>query len=155
MTDAAPPSLIFAFEVRAQVGPGLELGTTPAGRRRIVSILGGTFEGPGLRGQVLPGGADWQIVQPDGLTHLDSRYTLQTDEGAFIYVQNGGVRHAPPDVMSRLLAGEAVDPALVYFRTRPTFETAAPSLQYLTRDLFIGVGERYPSEVIIRFWRVA
>jgi hypothetical protein len=154
MPDAAPPSLVFAFEVRAQVGPSLELGTTPAGRRRIVSILGGTFGGPGLRGRVLPGGADWQIVQADGLTQLDSRYTLQTDEGAFIYVQNAGVRHASPAVMSRLLAGEAVDPALVYFRTHPTFETAAPSLQHLTRDLFIGAGARYPSEVIIRFWRV-
>jgi hypothetical protein len=154
MSDHTLPPLIFAFAVHAQVGPALELGTTRSGRRRIVSILGGTFEGPGLRGRILPGGADWQIVHPDGFTELDTRYTLETEEGALVYVQNGGVRHSSPEVMSRLLAGEVVDPSLVYFRTRPTFETAAASLQHLVRDIFIGVGERYPTEVVIHFWRV-
>ena len=56
--------------------------------------------------------------------------------------------------MAKLLAGEAVDPALVYFRTVPTFETAAPGLAWLTRSVFVGVGERYPSEVVVRFWRL-
>jgi hypothetical protein len=56
--------------------------------------------------------------------------------------------------MKRLLAGEVVDPALVYFRTVPTFETASPELQWLTRAIFVGTGERYPSEVIIRVWKV-
>jgi hypothetical protein len=69
-------------------------------------------------------------------------------------VQNAGMRHAAPAVMERLLKGETVDPKLVYFRTIPTFETAAPDLQWLTRAVFIGTGERYPTEVVIRFWRV-
>ena len=56
--------------------------------------------------------------------------------------------------MKRLLAGEVVDPALVYFRTQPKFETSAPELQWVTRSLFVGIGERYPSEVVIRFYRV-
>ena len=148
------PRLTFAFEIRAQVGTPQELGEGPRGRRRIIQILGGTFSGPDMRGKILPGGADWQIVRADGFTELDTRYTLETDRGELIYVQNAGVRHAPPDVMKKLLAGETVDPAAVYFRTVPVFETSAARLQQLTRSIFIGIGERYPTEVVVRFWRL-
>ena len=148
------PKLTFAFEVRAQVGPPAEVGQVTGGRRRIVAITGGTFEGSGLKGKILPGGADWQMIQPDGFSQLDTRYTLQTETGQVIYVQNAGVRHAAPDVMKKLLAGEIVDPSLVYFRTVPKFETAAPELQWLVRSVFVGIGERYPSDVVIRFFKV-
>jgi hypothetical protein len=148
------PGLVFAFELHATVGAPVEIGQVPRGRRRIVSIVGGTFEGPGIKGKVVPGGADWQIIRADGFSELDTRYTLETDKGRIIYVQNAGMRHAAPAVMEKLLKGEAVDPKLVYFRTVPTFETAAPELQWLTRAVFIGTGERYPTEVVIRFWRV-
>ena len=150
----ALPTLTFAFEVRATVGPPLDVGAVAQGRRRIVQITGGTFEGPGLRGKVMPGGADWQIVRSDGFTELDTRYTLETDKGEIIYVQNAGMRHAAPEVMKRLLAGEPVDPASVYFRTVPKFETASPGLQWLTRAVFVGMGERYPNDVRIRFFRL-
>jgi hypothetical protein len=148
------PGLAFAFELHATVAAPLEIGQVPRGRRRIVSITGGTFEGPGIKGKVVPGGADWQIIRADGFSELDTRYTLETDRGQIIYVQNAGMRHAAPAVMEKLLKGETVDPTLVYFRTVPTFETAAPDLQWLTRAIFIGTGERYPTEVVIRFWRV-
>lgn len=153
-SSSTPPRLTFAFEVRAQVGEPLEVGEVMHGRRRIIEILGGTFEGPGIKGRVRPGGADWQVVQPDGFSELDTRYTLETDDGDIVYVQNAGTRHAPPEVMARLNAGEPVDPSLVYFRTIPKFETAAPELQWLARSVFIGIGERYPEDVVIRFWRV-
>lgn len=149
-----PPRLTFAFEVRATVGPPLEVGEVAQGRRRIVPITGGTFEGPTLRGTVKAGGADWQIIRADGFTEIDTRYTLETDAGQLIYVQNPGMRHAAPEVMKRLLAGEAVDPAVVYFRTAPKFETASPELQWLTRSIFVATGERYPNDVRIRFFRV-
>ena len=152
--NVTPPRLTLAFELRATVGPPLELGDVAHGRRRIVPITGGTFEGPAIKGKVLPGGADWQIIHGDGFTELDTRYTIETDKGQLIYVQNGGIRHAAPDVMKRLLAGEVVDPSLVYFRTVPTFETSSPDLQWLTRGIFVGTGERYPDSVRIRFWRV-
>jgi hypothetical protein len=148
------PRLTFAFEVRATVAPPTEVGEVPHGRRRIVAITGGTFEGPAIRGKVLNGGADWQLIQPDGFSELDTRYTLETDKGQIIYVQNRGIRHAAPEVMKRLLAGETVDPKLVYFRTVPTFETSSPELQWLPRSVFIGIGERYPNDVRIRFWRL-
>lgn len=150
-----PPQLTLAFDVRAQVGAMVDLGEVlPGRRRRIVPITGGRFDGPELRGHILPGGADWQIVHADGFTELDSRYTLETDRGEVVGVRNAGIRRAPPDVMERLLAGEPVDPDLVYFRTVPTFETSAPRLQWLMRSVCVGVGERYPSEVVIHFWRV-
>ena len=149
-----PPRLTLALTIHVQVGPPLEMGEVPRGRRRIIPILGGSFEGSGIRGKVLPGGADWQIVRADGLAELDTRYTLQTDTGGLIYIQNAGIRHASPEVTKKLLAGEDVDPASVYFKTVPTFETSAAELQWLTRAIFIGTGERHPTEVVIRVWKV-
>ena len=149
-----PPRLTFAFELRARVGNPIEVGQVAHGRRRIVPIEGGTVKGPQLNGTVPAGGADWQTIQADGFTELDTRYTIQTDKNELIYVQNAGIRTAAPDVMQKLLAGQTVDPNLVYFRTQPKFETSAAGLQWLTKTLFIGVGERYPNEVVIRFYKV-
>ena len=149
-----PPHLSLAIELHVKVGAPAEIGAVARGRRRIIPIQGGTFEGPGLRGTVLAGGADWQIVRADGLSELDARYVLQTDAGELVYVQNMGIRHAPPEITKKLLAGEDVDPSLVYFRTVPTFETAAPNLQWLTRAVFVATGERHPNDVIIRVWKV-
>jgi hypothetical protein len=155
MSDiSSGPELTFVLELRVQVGEPVEIGEVPHGRRRIVPILGGTFAGPGIKGKVLPGGADWQIVRDDGFTELDTRYVLETDKGQLIYVQNPGIRHAPAEVMQKLLAGEVVDPSLVYFCTTPRFETSAPDLQEMTRLVFVAVGERHPTEVVIRVWRV-
>lgn len=149
-----PPGLEYAFEVRAEVADPTVVGQVPAGLRRIIDILGGTFEGPGLKGKILPGGADWQLIADDGFTDVDARYTLETDDGQLIYVTNIGIRHAPPEVIRRLNAGEVVDQSQIYFRAVPKFETAAPELEWLMRSIFIATGERYPNGVIIRFWRV-
>src|SRR4029077_16175028 len=100
-----PPQLAFALELRVQVGPPLELGETTGGRRRIIPIVGGRFEGPSLKGTVLPGGADWQMIRRDGVAQIEARYTLQTDTGQLIYIGNDGLRHAAPDVMQQLMAG--------------------------------------------------
>jgi hypothetical protein len=148
------PELEFAFEIRATVAAPRDFGIMDHGRRRVVDITGGTFEGPEIKGRIVPGGADWQSIQEDGLSRLDTRYALETDDGKLIYVQNAALRHAPPEVMARLNAGEVVDPDLVYFRTVPTFETSAPELKWLERSVFIGVGQRYPEDVRVQFWRV-
>ena len=123
----------------------------------MVPIVGGSFEGRGeltIKGRIVPGGADSQWIQLDGLTVADARYILETERGQMIYVKNRGLRHASPDIMQKLLAGEPVDPSLVYFRTTPVFETGEAELNVLTRSVFVGVGERYPSEVFLRFWKV-
>jgi hypothetical protein len=150
------PTLEFAFEVRAEVADPLVIGELPTGQtRRIIDILGGTFEGPKVKGRIRPGGADWQLIRRgDGFTDVDARYTLETDSGQLIYVTNIGIRHAPPEVMRRLNAGEIVDQREIYFRAVPKFETAAPELEWLTRSIFVATGERYPNGVLIRFWRL-
>jgi hypothetical protein len=151
------PHLTLILEVKALVGEPVESGSGPEGRHRVVPILSGTFQGHGglsIAGRIVPGGADTQLIHADGLTEVDARYTLETDRGQLIHVRNRGLRHAPPDVMRKLLAGERVDPSLVYFRTAPTFETTAPELQMLTRAIFVATGERYPTEVVLRFWKV-
>jgi len=150
----AAPALEFAFEIRAEVADPVVVGELQTGTRRIVEITGGTFEGPALRGRILPGGADWQLIRADGFTSADARYTLETDDGHLVYVSNVGMRHADADTMQRLNSGQPVDPERVYFRTVPTFETGAPHLDWLMRSLFVGVGERQPNGVTIRFWRV-
>jgi hypothetical protein len=149
-----PPGLRFAFEIAVDVNAALDLGQTQAGHRRVIPIAGGSVSGPKLQGRVLPGGADWQILRPDGTADLDARYTIQSEDGALIYVLNRGVRHGPPDVLARLNQGERVEPASYYFRSSAIFETSAAEHAWLTRAVVVGVGERYPDKVVIGFWEV-
>jgi Protein of unknown function (DUF3237) len=147
-------ALDFVFRLRVEVAAALELGETQHGRRRIIPIIGGTVEGPHLEGRVLPGGADWQIVRRDGCAELEARYTIEAKDGALIAVANRGLRHGPPEIVAKLLAGEPVDPAAYYFRCTPVFETAAPAHQWLTRTVFTATGERRPDLVEIRVYAV-
>jgi len=145
-------ALDFAFALKVTVAPALELGETPQGRRRIVPITGGSVSGPKLTGRVLPGGADWQIIRNDGVAELEARYTLEADDGAFISVLNRGLRHGPPEVVRKLIAGEPVDPDAYYFRCTPVFETAAPAHRWLTRTVFVAAGARHPELVEVRVY---
>jgi hypothetical protein len=146
--------LDLAFRLGVSVAPALELGETQQGRRRIIPITGGTVEGPRLSGRVLPGGADWQIIRADGCAELEARYTLEADDGALISVVNRGLRHGPPEIVARLIAGEPVDPASYYFRCTPVFETASPAHRWLTRTVFTASGARRPDLVEISVYAV-
>ena len=130
------------MHVKVSLEPIRDLGDTPLGRRRIIGITGGEFSGPRLSGRILPGGADWQVIRPDGVACLDARYTLETRDGALIYVNNKGYRHGPKEVIERLARGEDVDPALYYMRATPWFETSAPAYAWLNRALCICTGAR-------------
>src|SRR5262249_38483935 len=103
--------------------PLQQLGAVPHGTRIIVPVAGGDFEGPRLRGKVLPGGGDWLLLRGDGVLELDLRITLETDDQALVYMTFQGLRHGPPDAIAALGRGEVVDPARYYFRTLPRFET--------------------------------
>ena len=144
----------FAFKAEVRVDKIMDLGNTQHGNRRIIPITGGSFDGPAIKGTVVPGGADWQIVRADGVAELEARYTLRTDDGTLIYVINRGYRHGPPEVMQRLAKGESVDPKEYYFRATPTFETSAAKYSWLTRYIFIATGERKPDSVIIDFYKI-
>ena len=130
------------FTIAAELAGIVNLGATPYGERRIIDILGGTVSGPRLNGRVLPGGADWQIIRADGAADIQARYTIETDTGGKILVSSEGLRHGPPDVIAALARGEAVDPALYYFRTLMRFETADPQAAWLNRILAIARGKR-------------
>ena len=142
------------MQAKITLEPALELGDTPLGRRRIIGITGGTFTGPRLTGRVLPGGADWQLIRSDGVAFLDARYTLETDDGAQIYVSNKGYRHGPKDVIERVARGEEVDPALYYMRATPWFETSAPRYAWLNRTICVATGARRPASVELDFYEV-
>jgi hypothetical protein len=130
------------------------VGETPIGNRRVGLVAGGTFEGPKLRGTVLPGGSDWIIDRPDGATMLDVRIVLQTDDGATIGLQYRGLRHGPAAVMEKVNTGVFVDPAEYYFRTVVTFETAASQYAWLNKVFGIGSGSRPPEGPVYEIFEV-
>ncbi len=136
------------------LAPPQELGQTPQGRRRIIGITGGRFSGERLSGRVLPGGADWQLVRADGVADLDARYTLETADGALIYVRNRGYRHGPAEVLARLARAEDVDPALYYMRTTPSFETGDARYAWLNRIVCVASGARRPAAVELEVFEI-
>ena len=142
------------FKAEITLAAAQELGETPAGRRRIIPITGGRFAGERVAGRVLPGGADWQVIRPDGVADLDARYTLETADGALIYVRNKGYRHGPAAVMDKLRAGEAVDPALYYMRTTPWFETGDSRYAWLNKMVCVATGARRAAAVELEVFEV-
>lgn len=153
--DIPAPILQPFADLSVQVGKPQEAGRTVRGLRRLIPILGGEAVGQGWRARVLPGGADFQLVVSDTLAELDARYMLETDGGDLVYVTNRALRSGPPELMVRLVRGEPVDPALIYFRCSPSFETASASLRWITERMFVGSGARHPDRVVMRFFELA
>ena len=85
------------FDANVTIGGMLDFGKSKHGERRIIPITGGTFKGPDIEGVVVPGGADWQLTRPDGDVELYARYTLRTNDGALIQVQNRVLMHMSTD----------------------------------------------------------
>jgi hypothetical protein len=153
-SDEIAPAFESLCILTAELGDFVELGAGPLGRRRIVPILGGTFTGASIRGTVLPGGADWQLLRSDFVTELDARYVLQTDDGVLIQVTVRGLRHGPKDVLARVAAGDDVASNEYYFRTTPIFSAPTGRYDWLNRSIFISIGERYCAAVRIHFFRL-
>ncbi|GAA3014547.1 DUF3237 domain-containing protein [Kitasatospora albolonga] len=130
-----------------QVATPLDLGPSPQGHRRIVPITGGRFTGPGLRGEILPGGADWQLLHPDGTIAIDTRYTLHTDDGAHLHLTTTGLRTGPPEILAALAAGHQVPSTAYYFRLFCRFESGDPRYRWLTRTLAVATAARTPEAV--------
>jgi hypothetical protein len=148
------PELRFFADLSVRVASAQEVGLTPAGRRRVIPILGGDVQGDGWKARILPGGADFQLIVGATMARLDARYVLETDAGDLVFVQNSALRVASEEVTARLLRGEPVDPAQVYFRCVPSFETAAPALAWINERMFVGTGVRRPDEVRITCFEV-
>ena len=137
------PRLELLSHAVIQVAAPQSLSRTPAGERRVVQILSGRFEGR-LNGEVLPGGADHQIVAPDGTSHLNASYVIRTDDNALIQVQNTGIRHG--------VVGD--DPLKYYFRSTPRFETGHERYLWLNKIVAICTGARTPDSVLLDFYEV-
>jgi len=148
------PRFEYLMNLSVDVGEVVSMGPGPVGERRVVGIVGGTFEGSGLRGEVLPGGADWQIVRSDGVLDLDARYALREQAGGLVRVLSQGYRHGPAEVLEALGRGEDVDPAKYFFRTIMRFETGAPYLEWLNRTIAVATAKREAQRVLLSAYRL-
>lgn len=145
----------YAFTIKVVVGPATIIQQGPEGMRRFVPITAGSVDSKPLKARVLPGGADWQVMRPDGVIALEARYLIETDDGVVIAVRNQGFRHGPPEVMAKIARGERVPPDAYYFRTFGQFEAPVGSrYEWLNKSLFLATLERDPAEVSIHFFRV-
>jgi len=148
------PQFDFLMSLAVDVGELTSMGEGPLGERRVVGIVGGTFEGPELRGEVLPGGADWQIARKDGVLDLDARYALKEQRGGVVRVTSQGYRHGSSEVLAALARGEDVDPAKYFFRTILRFETGAPYLEWLNKTIAVATAERKARRVLLSAYRL-
>lgn len=155
MTSLPTPQLKFFADLSVQVEPPQEVGAALHGLRRLIPIAGGEVLGDGWRARILPGGADFQLLVNDRVAELDARYVMETDAGDRIYVENRAIRSGPAELIAKLVRGEAVDPAQIYFRCCPRFETASPALAWISERLFVGSGARFPDRVVMRFFELA
>ncbi|MCW3837554.1 DUF3237 domain-containing protein [Sphingomonas canadensis] len=152
---AIVPGLEFVYEAQGSLGVPVPIGETADGARRIIPIFeGGSVIGPSIRGSLMGNAADWQLTRHDGVTVADAIYAIRTDDGVIIQIRNKGLRHGPPEVMARLAAGEAVDPADYYFRTVPEFIAPAGRYDWMNRSIFVCSGARYAAGIRLWVWRV-
>jgi uncharacterized protein DUF3237 len=143
----------FLMNLAVEVGEVVAIGEAPLGERRVVSILGGTFEGSGMRGEVLPG-ADWQIARKHAVLDIDARYALKEQGGGLVRVVSQGYRHAASEVLAALARGEEVDPTTYFFRTIMRFETGAQYLEWLNRTIAVATAERKARRVLLNAHRL-
>jgi hypothetical protein len=143
VTTLPEPRISHVYHLEATLGAPLDLGEVTGGRRRIIPLTGGQFTGPEIRGRLLSGAsADWQLVLADGTSIGDIRYTLQTEDGALLYVRARSIRHGDAEVLARLARGDEVDAGEYIFRAAAQIETSATDLAWLNRGIFISVGGR-------------
>ncbi len=150
------PIMRLAVDVR----PPITAGQTPHGEIRVLPFDGGTFEtiptdgSEPIRGTVADGGTDWQRIRADGGLEIRAHYLLVSDDGDAVEIVSDGLRHAEPEVLARLAAGEAVDPSEYYFRTHVRFATGSERFDHLNRIIGIAVGERLATGVRITVYAV-
>ena len=137
------PRLEFVMEVRLTFPEVYTLANVPSGgNRSAVLVSGGTFEGPLLKGRAVPGsGGDYAYFRPDDVAVFDARY----------------LRGRQPDTMTRLRdwafkGGAPVGHEEYYLRGNPTFEVPTGKHDWLTKHVFIGVGERRSDCNLLRYY---
>ena len=142
------PQLEFALQLKVTLGQAFSIENTQHGRRTVIPITGGTFEGPGIKGTIINGGADYQLANAQGRTELEAIYCIKTDDGVYIHVRNRGI----------IASGQNADgkPSF-YFRAAPQFEAPADSKYgWLNNSLFL-CAPTFSSDfkgIVLNVWRV-
>jgi hypothetical protein len=139
------PTTELALELHVEISPAVVIGETSHGTRQFIPITGGRFVGAnGLKGEVMAGGADWQLRRPDGATEVTAIYSIRTDDGVVIEVDNRGLI-VPP--------GEGT---AAYVRTAPRFHAPRGPYEWLNKTTFVGTISPSPQggAVIIRVFKV-
>ena len=154
MKTLAAPKLQHVCDLFVELAPVREMGPGRAGRRRIIPIVGGEVRGPQLNGRILNLGADWQTIFANDCAELDTRYAIETDDGAVIEIINYGYRHGPAEVIARMARGEDSDPSEYYMRTHARLETGDQRYDWVNRTLFVGTGARRASSVQISLYEI-
>ena len=146
--ETAPPQLRFVFEERVDLGPQEAAGMGPRGEGNRIPVTGGQFYGPDIRGEVVPGGADWQLIRADGCTEIIAEYFLRTDDRALIHVRNVGLGCAPTAARGP------------YLRANPVFTAPIGKHDWLNKSVFTSTIEPVVNDkgeltqVVIRFYEI-
>lgn len=140
--EGEAPGLEYVCELKVTCDPGYSVGKTSHGERFIIPINGGTFEGPKMRGTVIPGGADYQLVDKEhGRTELEAIYSIRTDDGVNIHIRNCG-----------LLVNDSNG---FYFRTAPKFEAPQGTpYEWLNNAIFVCKPEGKQGYISLKVWMV-
>ncbi|KAK6404618.1 hypothetical protein LTR95_018847 [Oleoguttula sp. CCFEE 5521] len=151
------PALQFLFHLECDMESFRHIGQGPYGDRSTVIFKGGRFEGPKLRGEILPGGGDWEIVRDHGDTqtaHLNTRYNLVTHDGATIYLQTTGTRTGPKEVLEKLGEDTSIKPTSFKMRLNLTMETGDERYSWINDGVFLASSGRVGSQVIYDAYEV-
>ena len=132
----------------------IDLGATPHGIRQIVYIKGGTFEGPKVKGVVLPGGGDWFVRRADQMVELDVRCVLRTDDNQLIYCGLKGINEMPAEAAIKAITGQSIDASKYYFRVTAVVETGSKKYNWLNRIVAVGVGDLTPAGLEYKIYTV-
>ena len=152
---SSDPSLVFIFEAKILTDPPQLLHHTRHGQRRIINIKGGIVSGPHLQGVILPGGADWQTIRTDGTVDISARYSIKTEDGAIIYLQDRGIRTASQEVLLRAQKGEQVDTSEFFMRTSAILEADQDGpYSWVNKCIILSSGVKTKDHVHIRFFKV-
>ncbi len=146
--------LEYLMTYRAELKPPVDVGGGPIGARSIFDVTGGAFEGPKLKGRILPSGGDWLLVGSDGVGRLDVRATFETDDGARIYLQYSGRLVLNDKVTQALAGGGETQYGDTYFMTQPRFETGDPRYTWLNSVVAVAEGRALPGAVEYRVYHV-
>ena len=148
--DARLPNLEFIYECDATLSEVQPFGPTIEGQRRIIPITGGTFKGPHIRGQVLSGGADWNLLRSDGGSSVEAAYYLRTDDGVLLRVVNKGVGEGAPPAAAN-------STEIFYLFSAPVIEAPIGKYDWMNRSMFvatIGARRATTNAVVIRVFKL-